>query len=78
MLIDITLFFHELLNWVVKNDPMLIVGLGIMGCCFLILAIASIPWQWYRQEEFKLLEKKIDLLVDEYKIEVTQALQRRH
>lgn len=53
--------------------PLFIIGLGITGCSIAILLLFSIPWNILKKNE--LLHDKLDILIREYKIEVTRAIE---
>jgi len=77
MLAEFILNVDNILNFIATNDPIFLTVLGIMGCTFMILFVVSIPLQWYRKCELNLLKDKIDILVSEYKVEVTQTINRQ-
>lgn len=77
MLAEFVLNVDNILNFIAAHDPIFLTGLGIMGCTFMILFVASIPWQWYCKCELNLLKDKIDILISEYKVEVTQTINRQ-
>ena len=78
MLAELIFDVRHVVEFLADKDPLFIAGLGVVGCCFMILSIASIPWQIYKKNEIKLLKEKIDILVTEYKMEVTRAIERKY
>jgi hypothetical protein len=78
MLAELIFGIKHVAEFLMDKDPFLIRYIGITGCCFMIILIASIPWKIYKKSEIELLRKKIDILVTNYKIEVTRAIEKRY
>lgn len=58
-----------------EMHPLFIIGLGITGCSIAILLLFSIPWNIFKKNDITLLHDKLDILIREYKIEVTRAIE---
>jgi len=63
----------SLLLEAINHDPLFYSGVGIIGSVIIIFLLACIPCS--RKRNLNTLEANLDILVHDYKIEVTRAIE---